>query len=281
MHDSPSLAVSEPCHTLKDILTPDRDKTVVVWETKRPILFLPPIPEDSDLSGQDANLHYLQSLLGTVDGFNKLQSPFWNWLRFHATDTQIQDIIDHITQHLPTANGNIATFNPTMSFCTGSHVNVTLLGSLSQARSAMLYLVPYEGKSKFPMQHVLTVLDHTLTHNEHYPSVASDTGTIKRSVKHLLMRALNRMHLQMEISDYEVAAALLNLPSILVTERFQYGNPLALQAFQHHLTSTLGDLFEADSSNRGVTNTSTPNDTLLHLSLNLQKLQKEEKTLPG
>lgn len=79
---------------------------------------------------------------------------------------------------LPTANGLVAAFNPILSYCTGSHNNASLLGALEQAKSALFYLVPYQGKSKFPLSQSLTILNDTLTHLESHPSVhPTESGT--------------------------------------------------------------------------------------------------------
>ena len=57
-----------------------------------------------------------------------------------------------------------------------------------------------------------------------------------RTIKHLLTRVINRIHLQIEISDYQIAAALLNLPSMIFSDRYFYGSPLALQALRANLS---------------------------------------------
>jgi hypothetical protein len=40
----------------------------------------------------------------------------------------------------------------------------------------------------------------------------------------------------MEISDYQIAAALLELPSLILSDRFCYGNPGSLTAFRNFMT---------------------------------------------
>ena len=133
-----------------------------------------------------------------------------------------------------TANGNVATFNPILSFLTGAHNNLGLLGSTEQAKSAMFYLVPYQGKNKFPIQQSLVVIDAAIKHCQKHESktVKDDLGTAQRTSKQLLSRILNQMHLQLELSDYQIAAALLELPSTIECDKYEYGNPSALSSFR-------------------------------------------------
>ena len=282
-HSSSPHSQSTTTHTLTDVLDPTLDKSVIVWETKRPIIALPPIPEDDIVDPKLSQIQWLESMLSNLPEFADPTSAFWKWLKEKASTDQVLAIFQHVHQTLPTANGHVAAFNSVLSFCTASHVNASLLGSLVQARGAMMYLVPYEAKSKFPMQHVLSVMDHTLNHIDKYPSVADDSGTQQRSVKHLLMRSLNRMHLQMEISDYEVAAALLNLPSLLITEKFQYGNPRALLNWISHMNDPSdesieeGDDEESDDASSSTDNSTYDQHHAHQLSLS-EKLQSRDKT---
>ncbi|MEM7255680.1 MAG: hydantoinase B/oxoprolinase family protein, partial [Pseudomonadota bacterium] len=70
-----------------------------------------------------------------------------------------------------------------------------------------------------------------------YRSTAPDSGTLNRTVKHLLHRTINRIHLHMEISNYQIAAALLQLPSMIMTDQFTYGNPLSVFLLRSKLWS--------------------------------------------
>ena len=110
-----------------------------------------------------------------------------------------------------------------------------MLGALDQAKSALFYLVPYQGKGKFPIQEALPILNDALQYVDHNPSQhPTESGTKNRNIKYLLTRTLNRMHLRMEISDYEMAASLLELPSVISSDRFAVGDPKALSALRRH-----------------------------------------------
>jgi hypothetical protein len=79
---------------------------------------------------------------------------------------------------------------------------------------------------------VLTIIDHAIEHTSKFKSSALDSGSPARSVIHLLQRTINRLHLQIEISDYQVAASLLQMPTTIMTDTFAYGSPLALSALR-------------------------------------------------
>ena len=78
------------------------------------------------------------------------------------------------------------------------------------------------------------VLNKALGHIEKYKTTSKkgDKGTLQRTAKHLLARTYHQMHIMMELSDYQVAAALLELPSMIMPDTFQCGNPLSLDAFR-------------------------------------------------
>jgi hypothetical protein len=96
-----------------------------------------------------------------------------------------------VKSRLPGSNGYVAAYNPVVTFCTGSHNNTIMLGSTEAAKSAMFYLIPYQGKVKFDFQQTLSILDSQLRQTEQYPSVADDSGTPQCTVKHLLTATLN------------------------------------------------------------------------------------------
>jgi len=210
------------------------DNFVIVWETQRPVQQSNLFEVDLDNVPDPAlYIHYaFIQLLKDVKPYSNHPSAFWRWLLEEAPLEQLREMFDEVRRQLPLANGYVAAFNPGISFCTASHNNVSLLGSTGQARSAMFYLIPYQSKSKFEPYQSLAILQHALVHIRKYKSKATDSGTVQRTVKYLLTRALNRMHLHIEISDWQIAAALLDLPSMIMSDRFAYGNPLALAALQ-------------------------------------------------
>ena len=87
-------------------------------------------------------------------------------------------------------------------------------------------MCPYVSKKKYPLQQCLTILNEALAHVEKRPSAAvQERGMPSRTTKQVLERVLNQMNLKMEQSDYQAAANLLGLPSIIRSDAFIFGNP--------------------------------------------------------
>ena len=144
---------------------------------------------------------------------------------------EIDKIYQDIYTYLEEGNGYIVEFSPILSFCTGSHNAAMILGSTEQGKSALFYLTNYVSKGKFEMEECLSVLKEANQHIEQYPSLAENTGTAQRTAMHVLTRTLNKLNLHMEISDYQIAAALLGLPTEITSESFVYIRPQASVAF--------------------------------------------------
>ena len=171
-----------------------------------------------------------------------------------AADSQLVLLYDEVVGSLVNANGYVAAYNPLLSLCTGAHNNVQFLGSVSQSKSAMAYLCPYLGKRKSPLLHSLVVLEDVINHVRRYPSTAEDSGTAKRTAVHVYQRLLNRLNLSIELSDYQVAAFLLNLPSIIRSCPFEYLNPRGCMDFSDYLKSGNPSSFVAGVSENDVVN---------------------------
>ena len=231
---SPTCSDSHIRHAV-DVLDPSLPDSMVFWQTASPDISPSLLPSQPTLNDNVPNLaEQIADILRRLPEFDPVQThSFHDWLLHKSTPEQIFSLWSTVLQQLPQANRMVPSFNPALSWCTGSHNNASLLGAVEQAKSALFYLVPYQGKSKFPLSQSLTILNSTLQHIDRNKSQhPEDSGTLQRTTKHFLTRALNRMSLQMEISDYEIAAALLDLPSVISSERFSVGNPSALSSFR-------------------------------------------------
>ena len=141
----PHAEGNRPLHHLIDVLDPALPDTVVVWETKRPVLDIPVLKVDLHQC-EDPRSHVLvavREIFLHVPSHGPL-ATFWDWLENSATHDQLFELYDHIKIQLPASNGFVAAFNPILSLCTGSHNNVSILGSLDQAKSALFYLMPHQ-----------------------------------------------------------------------------------------------------------------------------------------
>ncbi|CAB9503076.1 Inherit from KOG: DNA helicase [Seminavis robusta] len=228
-----------PRHHLKDLLSNKLDDHVIVWETRRPVLSSHHF-EINPNSTENPRGHIVAAfrcVLGDVESFGGPAEDFWQWMENEAKLDQLMDLYLQVQKDLPAANGFVASFSPILSLCTGSHNNASLLGSLGQAHSAMFYLIPYQGKTKFTLMQSLVLLDKALDHitTPGKESIAPDSGTQARTAKHLLTRVLNRIHLHQELSEYQIAAALLDLPSMIMTDTFAFGSPNSLSALRTHM----------------------------------------------
>ena len=73
------------------------------------------------------------------------------------------------------------------------------------------------------LEHCLSALSRAQAHIEKYPSKADDAGTKRQIIQHLMQRVLNTMYCHREVSDTQVALALLNgLGAEATSDSFSY-----------------------------------------------------------
>ena len=79
-------------------------------------------------------------------------------------------------------------------------------------------------KEKASLTASMTILEKSRKEIKIYPSKASDNETKpkERLTKHFLTKVVNKLNAFIELSDYQVAAYLMNMPSIITSEIFQY-----------------------------------------------------------
>jgi hypothetical protein len=80
-------------------------------------------------------------------------------------------------------------------------------------------------KEKTTLLHTATLIQNALRYVDHHESVSPNRGEPSRDAKQLLHQIMNQMNLNLELSDYQIAAALLGIPSILRTDTYAYCNP--------------------------------------------------------
>ena len=205
-----------------------KDDGVRVWEIKRPPLtgLSQTLMNDGDITEEELRLLQLDEL---TDFFER-EPRLINWAKQLETST-LKQLYDKVHEDLVNANGWVAESNPILSLCTGSHNNTVFLGSREQGTGAMFYISPYMLKSKVNIQQALGVLLAAGDHCKKNPSKAEDAGTKKRDIQYVLTRTLNQLNLKMELSDYQVAASLLDLPSEFTSHAFSYVGQDAYLAF--------------------------------------------------
>ena len=128
-------------------------------------------------------------------------------------------------------NGKVVEHSSLISDVTGSHNNVAILGSSEQGKAAAFYLGPYFTKEKFGFEESLLIMALANKHIHTFDSTAEDKGTNSRNTKYFIQRCLNQHCLKMEVSDYQMAAALLSMPVIIRSDIFSFVDPHSSMAY--------------------------------------------------
>ena len=220
------------------------EEKLLVWELKRPALNLPmqPLSIVPSTGQQPFSSEEIQAI-------SQQQLIEINKLLVDVCDaTELAELIQHIFQNkspqhinnfyqalqvqIPKGNGSVTEHSPLFSKLVGCHNAAMMLGSSEQGKSILFYIANYISKSKVAFEQCFTVLEHAMDHVAKYPSTimykAKDDNEIAwRNTTHILQRTLNRLNLLMEISDYQAAAALIGLPTEIVSDRFTYMDPRA------------------------------------------------------
>jgi len=239
--DEISTSIYPDTYRWCDPLKVEKDRPLVIWEIRRPWIdySLPDITGVSDCTSL-LIIQTLFDILKVTKEFEDWESDFWEDMKMIPLDCLIH-LYDNFCDAIKKANGYVSTFNPVLSFCTGSHNNVSLLGSNQQAKCAMYYISPYLGKNKEVLLHSLGILRGAVNHAEMYKSAAPDAeidckGKMKKNpkrlVKRILQRFVNQANLHVEMSDYQIAAMLLDIPCIITTEQYVYVDPRAQMAYR-------------------------------------------------
>ena len=134
----------------------------------------------------------------------------------------LQSLIKRVAKELPQRNGMVVDFNPLLTSLLGCNTNLLFLGAKEQSKGALFYIGPYINKNGVQVIDALSLLVQAQEHALRYPSVAEDSGSESRFVRHVLSRVLNKMNSLMEISDTQAASALLGWRASICSEAFSY-----------------------------------------------------------
>ena len=199
VRDIPSNLMPET-YSIVNILERSKVPPLIVWETARrpPSQILKCPKANEEPLTKEQIIQELKQNLETVRDFSS-DHDIWNQLEQMPNDI-LQQFYQTLIDSFSTANQYIASYNPAISYCTGAHNNAVLLGGDQQAKAATFYLCPYLGKLKFPLQDCLVILKKAIEKVNDHKSVAADSGTSQRKSRHVLMKCLNRLNMQMELS---------------------------------------------------------------------------------
>ena len=205
------------------------DERIVVWELKRPLLEqLPAIPisetllskvlkdptqkhEDDREELEEAKRFCMEQLDVAVRPGNPEEVPaaMNRWLR-NLEPSFVIGLYHDFNEQIVDGNGFVTETNPLIANATGSSTNAILLGNSQQSRASLFCITSCITKNKMSLEHCLSALCRAQAHIEKFPSKAEDSGTKKRTIQHLMERVLNTLFCHRELSDTQVALALLN-----------------------------------------------------------------------
>ena len=220
---------------------PPRDTRLIAWEIKRPqIQNLQPLPNNLRCAIEEGSnketMHMAvqfcvnavkeameeATINGTTsDGVLKGNNTMIEWM-MRLTPAATLALYDRLRDKLPTANGWVVAFNPTLAALTGSSTNACLLGNKQQSASALFYVIPYVCKNKVHLESTLKALENAQAHVSKFPSKATDSGTAKRNVQHMFARCINDLSKSAKVSDTQVALSLLNFPMEITSDSYGY-----------------------------------------------------------
>ncbi len=111
-------------------------RSAVVWETKRPTIesILLQASQQGVPRSRENIIDELQKALGHYEEYDQ-NSSFWVWLK-QCSDENIFLLYDKLLQDLLHRNGMVSVHNTVLSYCTGSHNNCQMLGTVVQSKSA-------------------------------------------------------------------------------------------------------------------------------------------------
>ena len=121
-----------------------------------------------------------------------------------------------------------------MSAALSCNTNVSILGSETQAKATLHYLLKYITKTLTEIMNSVSLIYHVRKTIEVHPSVAEDSETERRTAMHFLSRVTNKLSSMGEISSQMAAAALLQMPS--ETSTHGYFNIYVNAAIDYALT---------------------------------------------
>ncbi len=182
----------------------ERDDRTLIWEMKRSRNVLP-ILCTTEQDGKTSGLDFLKLP-------NDLQSEF---------DLLPRDTREYVNRTLEKRNGIVIEYNKIASSILGCNTDVSLLGSDSQAKLALCYILVYMVKPSAPLAKSISLILNARQEMEKHPSIATDSETPKRTAMHLLNKILNNISGLQEISAQTAAACILGMPSTTCTHEFQ------------------------------------------------------------
>ena len=110
-------------------------------------------------------------------------------------------------------NGYVVECNEAISATLGCNTNVSLLGSETQAKATLFYLIKYVAKHPTELVHSLAILHHVRKQMDKYPSKAEDPHSDERSAMYFVSKVANSLNGTVEVSAQMANLAILGAPA--------------------------------------------------------------------
>ena len=117
-------------------------------------------------------------------------------------------------------NGKVVETNSVNAALLGCNTNVGILGSDTQAKAGLCYLLKYITNPPAEILESLSLLYNARRKVKEYPSKAEDSGAEQRTAMHFLSSYLNQTSGLHEISSQMAAVAILGMPAELCSHGF-------------------------------------------------------------
>ena len=221
-HETIPMEENAPCQ-LEPLRVPS--SCLIVWELARPDI------QALDLAvSLETKERTLREVFDEELDAPELKAAINKFLDEHPR--KADDMYDAICEKLmKEGQGIVVERSPVLSYCTGSHNNAAILGGTQQSKGCLFYLASYLGKNKVALEQCLLMLAKARKEADVRGSTANNKDEQIRKGQHVLTRTLNQLNLSMEVSDYQMAASLIDLPTELTSDSFAYFNPYGAYAF--------------------------------------------------
>ena len=205
----------------------ERDERTLVWESKRSLI-LPPMSTEQQ-AGKEKGVDFLDLPKDIQLEFDKLP----------------QKTREQVSRTVVERNGSVIEYNDVVSALLACNTDVSLLGSDSQAKLALCYILIYLTKSPAPLAKTISLVLNAREQIEIHPSQAKDSGSQQRTAMYFLNKVLNDIVGLVEISAQMAIACLLGMPAETCTHEMQLlFVDAALRYTEEHAADTSKLLFK-------------------------------------
>ena len=137
----------------------------------------------------------------------------------NLTFEEMKEVIHDLKNMIELANTNVVTYNKLLVCATKCNCAVYQLTNEQNSINAMIYIGPYLVKGKYDLQEHLSTMHTALRLHKRFESAADDKDTLERHALKFTQTFTNRTDFMEEVSDTQIAGALIGLPSMHKTRK--------------------------------------------------------------